>query len=114
MHDRIGWEHGRRIVLHDSDASPTRTLIVFDGEVWRANAVGWLTRRYPGLRVVSIDGEGVGPRRELLPDPLRVEELIAAVCAEAVQGPVALAGQSFGGSPPSRLGFEAPSPSSVS
>ena len=51
---RIGGGLSRCVVVHDGEQVPTRTLVVFDGDVWRANGVGWLTRRYPGLRVVTI------------------------------------------------------------
>ena len=33
------------VIVHDGEADPTCTLILFDGEIWRGNGVGWLTRR---------------------------------------------------------------------
>ena len=88
----------RRVaVVHDGDGTPKRTLILFDGQVWRANGVGWLTRRYPGLRVVTIDAGELGERERELTDAGRVEALVGAVCDEVGVGPIALAGQSYGG-----------------
>ena len=65
--------------------------------MWRANGVGWLTWRYPGLRVVTIDAGDLRARQEELTEAGRVEELVRDICAEVGAGPVALAGQSFGG-----------------
>jgi len=88
----------RRVaVVHDGEGAPVRTLILFDGQVWRANGVGWLTRRYPGLRVVTIDAGELGERERELTDADRVEALVGAVCDEVGVGPIALAGQSYGG-----------------
>ena len=85
------------VIVHDGDADPTCTLILFDGEIWRGNGVGWLTRRYPGLRVVTIDAGDLGEREAELTDPDRVGALLRAVCDEAGAGPVMVAGQSYGG-----------------
>lgn len=87
----------RVVVVHDGEGAPVRTLILFDGQVWRANGVGWLTRRYPGLRVVTIDAGELGERERELTDADRVEALVGAVCDEVGVGPIALAGQSYGG-----------------
>ena len=59
--------------------------------------MGWLTRRYPGLRVVTIDAGELGERERELTDAGRVEALVGAVCDEVGVGPIALAGQSYGG-----------------
>ena len=85
------------VIVHDGDADPTCTLILFDGEIWRGNGVGWLTRRYPGLRVVTIDAGDLGEREAELTDADRVGALLRAVCDEAGAGPVMVAGQSYGG-----------------
>ena len=85
------------VIVHDSDADPTCTLILFDGEIWRNNGVGWLTRRYRGLRVVTIDAGDLGAREADLTDVDRVAALLQAVCDEAGAGPVMVAGQSYGG-----------------
>ena len=85
------------VIVHDSDADPTCTLILFDGEIWRNNGVGWLTRRYRGLRVVTIDAGDLGAREAELTDVDRVAALLQAVCDEAGAGPVMVAGQSYGG-----------------
>ena len=60
------------MIVHDGDADPTCTLILFDGEIWRGNGVGWLTRRYPGLRVVTIDAGDLDEREAELTDADRV------------------------------------------
>ncbi len=85
------------VIVHDSDADPTCTLILFDGEIWRNNGVGWLTRRYRGLRVVTIDAGDLGAREAELTDVDSVVALLRAVCDEAGAGPVMVAGQSYGG-----------------
>ena len=85
------------VIVHDGDADPTCTLILFDGEIWRNNGVGWLTRRYPGLRVVTIDAGDLGAREAELTDVDSVVALLRAVCDEAGAGPVMVAGQSYGG-----------------
>lgn len=85
------------VIVHDGDADPTCTLILFDGEIWRGNGVGWLTRRYRGLRVVTIDAGDLGVREAELTDVDRVAALLQAVCDEAGVGPVMVAGQSYGG-----------------
>ena len=85
------------VIVHDSDADPTCTLILFDGEIWRGNGVGWLTRRYRGLRVVTIDAGDLGAREAELTDVDSVVALLRAVCDEAGAGPVMVAGQSYGG-----------------
>ena len=85
------------VIVHDGDADPTCTLILFDGEIWRGNGVGWLTRRYPGLRVVTIDAGDLGAREAELTDVDSVVALLRAVCDEAGAGPVMVAGQSYGG-----------------
>ena len=85
------------VIVHDGDADPTCTLILLDGEIWRGNGVGWLTRRYPGLRVVTIDAGDLGVREAELTDVDRVAALLQAVCDEAGVGPVMVAGQSYGG-----------------
>ena len=90
-------ERPRSIVVHDGECPARRTLILFDGEMWRANGVGWLTWRYPGLRVVTIDAGDLRARQEELTEAGRVEKLVRDICAEVGAGPVALAGQSFGG-----------------
>ena len=56
------------VIVHDGEADPTCTLILFDGEIWRGNGVGWLTRRYRGLRVVTIDAGDLGAREAELTD----------------------------------------------
>ena len=94
---RLGHTRQRRVVMHDGEADPTCTLILFDGEIWRGNGVGWLTRRYPGLRVVTIDAGDLGEREAELTDADRVAALLWAVCDEAGVGPVMVAGQSYGG-----------------
>ena len=71
------------VIVHDGDADPTCTLILFDGEIWRGNGVGWLTRRYPGLRVVTIDAGDLGVREVELTDVDSVVALLRAVCDEA-------------------------------
>ena len=85
------------VIVHDGDADPTCTLILFDGEIWRGNGVGWLTRRYPGLRVVTIDAGDLDEREAELTDVDRVAALLRAVHDEAGAGPVMVAGQSYGG-----------------
>ena len=85
------------VIVHDGDADPTCTLILFDGEIWRGNGVGWLTRRYPGLRVVTIDAGDLDEREAELTDADRVGALLWAVHDEAGVGPVMVAGQSYGG-----------------
>lgn len=85
------------VIVHDGDADPTCTLILFDGEIWRGNGVGWLTRRYPGLRVVTIDAGDLDEREAELTDMDSVVALLGAVCDEAGVGPVMVAGQSYGG-----------------
>lgn len=85
------------VIVHDGEADPTCTLILFDGEIWRGNGVGWLTRRYPGLRVVTIDAGDLDEREAELTDADRVAALLQAVCDEAGAGPVMVAGQSYGG-----------------
>ena len=94
---RLGHTRQRRVVMYDGEADPTSTLILFDGEIWRGNGVGWLTRRYPGLRVVTIDAGELGEREAELTDADRVAALLRAVCDEAGAGPVMVAGQSYGG-----------------
>lgn len=59
--------------------------------------MGWLTRRYPGLRVVTIDAGACAQREAELTDADRVAALLQAVCDEAGAGPVMVAGQSYGG-----------------
>lgn len=94
---RLGHMRQRRVVMYDGEADPTCTLILFDGEIWRGNGVGWLTRRYPGLRVVTIDAGDLDEREAELTDVDRIEALLVAVCDEAGEGPVMVAGQSYGG-----------------
>ena len=94
---RLGHTRQRRIVMYDGEADPTCTLILFDGEIWRGNGVGWLPRRYPGLRVVTIDAGDLDEREAELTDADRVGALLQAVCDEAGAGPVMVAGQSYGG-----------------
>lgn len=94
---RLGHTRQHRIVMYDGEADPTCTLILFDGEIWRGNGVGWLTRRYPGLRVVTIDAGDLDEREAELTDADRVGALLQAVCDEAGAGPVMVAGQSYGG-----------------
>ena len=94
---RLGHTRQRRVVMYDGEADPTSTLILFDGEIWRGNGVGWLTRRYPGLRVVTVDAGELGEREAELTDADRVAALLRAVCDEAGVGPVMVAGQSYGG-----------------
>ena len=93
---RLGMAGGRRVVTYDGESVPTCTLILFDGEMLRANGVGWLTRRYPGLRVVTIDAGAWAQREVELTDADRVAALLQAVCDEAGAGPVMVAGQSYG------------------
>lgn len=85
------------VIVHDGEVDPTCTLILFDGEIWRGNGVGWLTRRYPGLRVVTIDAGDLDEREAELTDADRVAALIEAVRDEVGAGPVMVAGQSYGG-----------------
>lgn len=85
------------VIVHDGEVDPTCMLILFDGEIWRGNGVGWLTRRYPGLRVVTIDAGDLDEREAELTDADRVAALLQAVCDEAGAGPVMVAGQSYGG-----------------
>ena len=85
------------VIVHDGEADPTCMLILFDGEIWRGNGVGWLTRRYPGLRVVTIDAGDLDEREAELTDVDSVVALLRAVCDEAGVGPVMVAGQSYGG-----------------
>ncbi|EFF79173.1 enterochelin esterase domain-containing protein [Schaalia odontolytica] len=94
---RLGQTRQRRIVMYDGEADPTCTLILFDGEIWRGNGVGWLPRRYPGLRVVTIDAGDLDEREAELTDADRVGALLQAVCDETGVGPVMVAGQSYGG-----------------
>ena len=94
---RLGHTRQRRIVMYDGEADPTCTLILFDGENWRGNGVGWLTRRYPGLRVVTIDAGDLDEREAELTDADRVGALLEAVRDEVGAGPVMVAGQSYGG-----------------
>ena len=94
---RLGHTRQRRVVMYDGEADPTCTLILFDGEIWRGNGVGWLTRRYPGLRIVTIDAGDLGEREAELTDAVRVAALLRAVCDEAGAVPVMVAGQSYGG-----------------
>lgn len=94
---RLGVACERRMIVHDGEQEPTCTLILFDGEIWRGNGVGWLTRRYPGLRVVTIDAGDLDEREAELTDADRVAALLQAVCDEAGAGPVMVAGQSYGG-----------------
>ena len=94
---RLGHTRQRRVVMYDGEADPTCTLILFDGEIWRGNGVGWLTRRYPGLRVVTIDAGDLDEREAELTDVDRVAALLRAVHDEAGAGPVMVAGQSYGG-----------------
>lgn len=94
---RLGGPRKRSVIVHDGEAEPTCTLIVFDGEIWRGNGVGWLTRRYPGLRVVTIDAGACAQREAELTDADRVAALLQAVCDEAGASPVMVAGQSYGG-----------------
>ena len=78
------------VIVHDGEADPTCTLILFDGEIWRGNGVGWLTRRYR-------DAGDLGAREAELTDVDSVVALLRAVCDEAGAGPVMVAGQSYGG-----------------
>lgn len=94
---RLSVARQRDVIVHDGEADPTCTLILFDGEIWRGNGVGWLTRRYPGLRVVTIDAGDLDERETELTDADRVGALLQAVCDEAGAGPVMVAGQSYGG-----------------
>ena len=94
---RLGHTRQYRIVMYDGEADPTCTLILFDGEIWRGNGVGWLTRRYPGLRVVTIDAGDLDEREAELTDADRVGALLEAVRDEVGAGPVMVAGQSYGG-----------------
>ena len=93
----LGNTRQRRVVMYDGEADPTCTLILFDGEIWRGNGVGWLTRRFPGLRVVTIDAGDLDEREEELTDTDRVAPVLRAVHDEAGAGPVMVAGQSYGG-----------------
>lgn len=93
----LGQTRQRRIVMYDGEADPTCTLILFDGEIWRGNGVGWLPRRYTGLRVVTIDAGDLDEREAELTDADRVGALLQAVCDETGVGPVMVAGQSYGG-----------------
>lgn len=94
---RLGGSLSRPVIVHDGETEARRTLLLLDGHIWRANGVGWLTRRYPGLRIVTIDaGEGVQREAEMT-DTARVHALVWAVCDEAGVGPVMAAGQSYGG-----------------
>ena len=94
---RLGHTRQRRVVMCDGEADPTCTLILFDGEIWRGNGVGWLTRHFPGLRVVTIDAGDLDEREAELTDADRVAALLRAVHDEAGAGPVMVAGQSYGG-----------------
>ena len=94
---RLSVARQRDVIVHDGEADPTCTLILFDGEIWRGNGVGWCTRRYPGLRVVTIDAGDLDERETELTDADRVGALLQAVCDEAGAGPVMVAGQSYGG-----------------
>lgn len=94
---RLGHTRQRRVVMYDGEVDPTCTLILFDGEIWRGNGVGWLTRRFPGLRVVTIDAGDLDEREEELTDADRVAALLQAVHDEAGAGSVMVAGQSYGG-----------------
>lgn len=94
---RLGHTRQRRVTMYEGEADPTCTLILFDGEIWRGNGVGWLTRRYPGLRVVTIDAGDLDEREAELTDVDCVGALLQAVCEEAGVGPVMVAGQSYGG-----------------
>ena len=94
---RLGGPRKRSVIVHDGEADPTCMLILFDGEIWRANGVGWLTRRYPGLRVITIDAGDLDEREAELTDVDSVVALLRAVCDEAGAGPVMVAGQSYGG-----------------
>ena len=85
------------VIVHDGEVDPTCTLILFDGEIWRGNGVGWLTRRYHGLRVVTIGAGDLDEREAELTDADRVAALIEAVSDEVGVGPVMVAGQSYGG-----------------
>ena len=87
----------RVVVVHDCEGAPVRTLMLFDGQIWRANGVGWLTRRYRGLRVITIDVGAAREREAVLTDVARVEALIRSICDEVGVGPVTIAGQSYGG-----------------
>lgn len=87
----------RVVVVHDGEGAPVRTLMLFDGQIWRANGVGWLTRRYRGLRVITIDVGAAREREAVLTDVARVEALIRSICDEVGVGPVTIAGQSYGG-----------------
>ena len=59
--------------------------------------MGWLTRRYRGLRVITIDVGAAREREAVLTDVARVEALIRSICDEVGVGPVTIAGQSYGG-----------------
>ena len=87
----------RVVVVHDGEGAPVRTLMLFDGQIWRANGVGWLTRRYRGLRVITIDVGAAREREAVLTDVALVEALIRSICDEVGVGPVTIAGQSYGG-----------------
>ena len=56
-----------------------------------------MTRRYPGLRVVTIDAGDLDEREAELTDADRVGALLEAVRDEVGAGPVMVAGQSYGG-----------------
>ena len=94
---RLGAPRSRSVVVHEGEGEPVRTLVLFDGEMWRANGVGWLTGCYPGLRVVTIDAGDLEEREAELTQVRRVGALLRAVCREAAVGPVMVAGQSYGG-----------------
>lgn len=87
----------RAVVVHDGEGAPVRTLMLFDGQIWRANGVGWLTRRYRGLRVITIDVGAAREREAVLTDVALVDALIRSICDEVGVGPVTIAGQSYGG-----------------
>lgn len=94
---RLSHTRQRRVVIYEGESEPTCTLFLFDGEIWRGNGVGWLTRRYPGLRIVTIDAGDLDEREAELTDVDRVAALLRAVHDEAGVGPVMVAGQSYGG-----------------
>ena len=94
---RLSHTRQRRVVIYEGESEPTCTLILFDGEIWRGNGVGWLTRRYPSLRIVTIDAGDLDEREAELTDADRVAALLRAVHDEAGAGPVMVAGQSYGG-----------------
>ena len=94
---RLGHTRQRRVAMYEGEADSTCTLVLFDGEIWRGNGVGWLTRRFPGLRVVTIDAGDLDEREAELTDADCVGALLQAVHDEAGVGPVMVAGQSYGG-----------------